>query len=200
MRSPRARMDGMVDSESLWKRLSGARTGGGGTADLSCDLVAVGFRLNRPKNVRVCPRTHSATSMHSDGQSCAHERYGRNGQGAPHCVSQWRSKGIATATATAAVTAAVTAAAAAAAAAMENHLLSQVTRTHATDPTTQCPVTRPYETNGRAAPSSPGGPHDYISTTSRRVAGGGRLRLRQQAGVSLWLCVGESKASSRASQ
>ena len=133
--------------------------------------------------------------MHSDGQSCAHERYGRNGQGAPHCVSQWRSKGIATATATAAVTAA-----AAAAAAMENHLLSHVTRTHATDPTTQCPVTRPYETNGRAAPSAPGGPHDYISTASRRVAGGGRLRLRQQAGVSLWLCVGESKASSRASQ
>ena len=131
--------------------------------------------------------------MHSDGQSCAHERYGRNGQGAPHCVSQW-SKGIATATATAAVTAA-------AAAAMENHLLSHVTRTHATDPTTQCPVTRPYETNGRAAPSSPGGPHDYISTASRRVAGGGRLRLRQQAGVSsLWLCVGESKASSRASR
>ena len=139
--------------------------------------------------------------MHSDGQSCAHERYGRNGQGAPHSVSQWRSKGIATATATAAVTAAVTAAAAAAAAAaMENHLLSDVTRTHATDPTTQCPVTRPYETNGRAAPSAPGGPYDYISKASRRVAGGGRLRLRQQAGVSLWLCVGESKASSRASQ
>lgn len=84
--------------------------------------------------------------MHSDGQSCAHERYGRNGQGAPHCVSQW-SKGIATATATAAVTAA-------AAAAMENHLLSHVTRTHATDPTTLCPVTRPYETNGRAVPSA----------------------------------------------
>ena len=43
--------------------MSGARTGGGGTADLSCDLVAVGFRLNRPKNVRVCPRTHIAPRL-----------------------------------------------------------------------------------------------------------------------------------------
>ena len=134
-------------------------------------------------------------SMYSDGQSCAHERCGSDGQGAPHCVRQW-SKGIATATATA--TAAVTATAAAAAA-MENHLLSHVTRTHATDPTTLCPVTRPYETNGRAAPSAPGGPRAYISTPRRRVAGeGGRRVFVSKLSVTGSLCRRE-QAAERAS-
>ena len=55
MRSPRARMDGIGDSDSLWNKLSGPSTGGGATG-----ASALGLRLNRPNIERACPCIRSA--------------------------------------------------------------------------------------------------------------------------------------------